>query len=266
MGVYAIVASVSLVVALVGAPIFLSVLSSFFPQLAPSRRTSGRIIGRGAACLIAAMCLLAYFMWVTRFLPFALAIDASRRWGHIVVANTLWFGTVCCWASACLCSPSAPPRASGSEPDCDKCGSARHPRAEHCHLCGTCVEGFDHHCPFIAQCVGAHNRRSFFAFLLFGTAGTIYASALSFDAFFSCIAFPIANLTFEWGSTRPRPDQACRLVQEYALLCLPTVGMCILVTALTAWQAILRAKGESTADFVRRWRLILAPKSAAAMR
>ena len=35
--------------------------------------------------------------------------------------------------------------------------------ADHCKLCGVCVEGMDHHCPFVGTCIGRRNYAKFFA-------------------------------------------------------------------------------------------------------
>ncbi|KAJ1616857.1 DHHC palmitoyltransferase-domain-containing protein [Pavlovales sp. CCMP2436] len=267
MGVLAIIGSITLVLALVGAPLLLDVLASFFPRLsAGARRRHGLLLERGAAGLILAMCLLAYCVWLTRFLPYAQAVDPSpvALVVHVAVANALWFGTVVNWALACTLRPRALPRGRREEERaCSECSGAQQaPATWHCRLCAACVPGFDHHCPFIANCVGAHNSACFLQFLLCSSGGCLYAAYVSFQAFFECIAFPVANIYFEWGSSRPRPDTACRLVQEYALLFLPTAGMCALVCALTTWQAYLRLRGESSAHFIRRWRVILGVKPA----
>lgn len=248
MGVNIIVVCTCAVMALVAFPLVISVVTSFFPKLNVYRRTSGLLVDRGASCMLVMLFLLAYYEWFTRFRPYTQVIAPSRAStrGHLLVGNALWFGAFGNWVYSAAASPS---RAKTST------AAVSAPSAEKpCRLCGICVEDFDHHCPFIAQCVGKHNRDSFFRFLLLSAGGCIYAACVSGHAFFECIAFPIANLRLGWGSSRMRPDDACRLVQEHALLFLPTMGTCILVCILTSWQAFLRASGESTANFVRRWR------------
>lgn len=248
MGVNVIIVCTCAAMALVTLPLVASVVTSFFPRLNAHRRTSGRLVDRGAACALAILFALAYYEWLTRFRPYARVLAPSRASaaGHLLVGNALWFGAVANWARAVAASPSrARPSSAAASASSDE---------KPCRLCGVRVEGFDHHCPFIAQCVGAHNRDSFFRFLALSSAGCVYAACVSGHAFFECVAFPIANLRLRWGSSRPRPDDACRLVQEHALLFLPASGTCILVCALTSWQALLRARGESTASFVRRWR------------
>lgn len=52
-------------------------------------------------------------------------------------------------------------------PYCHTCKITRPVRCAHCHTCNNCVEMFDHHCGVIGACIGRHNVRYFFGFLLF---------------------------------------------------------------------------------------------------
>lgn len=58
---------------------------------------------------------------------------------------------------------------------CHKCCTPRPARAHHCSVCNVCVFDMDHHCPFINNCVGYRNRRSFVLFLIYAVLGCAYA-------------------------------------------------------------------------------------------
>ncbi|KAJ3352202.1 hypothetical protein HDU83_008253 [Entophlyctis luteolus] len=49
---------------------------------------------------------------------------------------------------------------------CFTCQIWRPPRASHCSSCDRCVEVHDHHCPWTATCIGKHNYRLFYSFIL----------------------------------------------------------------------------------------------------
>lgn len=64
---------------------------------------------------------------------------------------------------------------------CVVCRARREMRSHHCKECGRCVSRLDHHCPWIDNCVGLGNQRSFYCFIvtLFATIlGLYYVVAL----------------------------------------------------------------------------------------
>ena len=57
---------------------------------------------------------------------------------------------------------------------CKTCNNKKPPRVHHCSQCERCILRMDHHCPWIANCVGMRNMKSFILFLMWSSCVTIY--------------------------------------------------------------------------------------------
>lgn len=78
---------------------------------------------------------------------------------------------------------------------CVVCRSRRELRSHHCKECGRCVRRLDHHCPWIDNCVGIGNQRTFYCFIVM-----LLATILGF--YYCAVLYVVDAIVPAWTSGR----------------------------------------------------------------
>ena len=66
---------------------------------------------------------------------------------------------------------------------CNICQSYRGLRSHHCRMCNVCISVMDHHCPWIVNCIGEKNLKSFFLFIIYSFLTCLICSIFTVGKF-----------------------------------------------------------------------------------
>eukprot|EP00929_Paragymnodinium_shiwhaense_P066866 TRINITY_DN33597_c0_g1_i2.p1 TRINITY_DN33597_c0_g1~~TRINITY_DN33597_c0_g1_i2.p1 ORF type:complete len:345 (-),score=68.19 TRINITY_DN33597_c0_g1_i2:96-1130(-) len=72
-------------------------------------------------------------------------------------------------------------KTSGQPRFCKWCNCFKPDRTHHCRVCRSCILRMDHHCPWIANCVGFHNHKSFLLLVMYALLSCMYISVTFYD-------------------------------------------------------------------------------------
>lgn len=129
--------------------------------------------------------------------------------------NFFVFMTLWAYFTASFSRPQVIPRVDSQHKEsktCLHCNNWKPERTHHCSVCKMCVAKMDHHCPWLGNCVGFHNFKTFFLFCVYqACTGMVYCRQLVFYAFYS-------------------PDEAPRIESQLGIFCFwmtNTFGMLI---------------------------------------
>jgi len=128
---------------------------------------------------------------------------------------------------------------------CVVCRTVREMRSHHCKECGRCVRRLDHHCPWIDNCVGLGNQRSFYCFIV-SLLVTIASYYRVFAYYVADVVFPalswsgvgqaLASASRSWSLGPQLRPMLVLLTAAFDVIWLVFVGM--LVVRHTAYMCV----------------------------
>lgn len=119
-------------------------------------------------------------------------------------------------------------------PVCHYCESLKPARTHHCSICDKCVLKMDHHCPFVANCIGFHNYKFFFLFLVWLVTTALLIIVGNLVDASRIVSIPEVNV------------QDIVLIIHFWL----TVLFTVLVVFFTSFHVFLLFSGRTTLEYV----------------
>uniref|UniRef100_A0A6I8RKB7 Palmitoyltransferase n=1 Tax=Xenopus tropicalis TaxID=8364 RepID=A0A6I8RKB7_XENTR len=133
---------------------------------------------------------------------------------------------------------------------CEKCLLIKPDRCHHCHVCNTCVLKYDHHCPWLNNCVGFSNYKTFLLVLLYGSLFRICPTKIPILVMF-CIFTFIFLLLFPFQVFHCHIVGRNRSTTEHCYSSLNINGVSRDTFSLGFWQNMKQVLGEK-----KKWWLL----------
>lgn len=278
MAVIVVCFSVAIAVIVVGALVF-QILPRLFPKLRtllPSQAVVSYIQLLPVSFVFPTLIWLFFSVYLHAHVP-EHPYSSLLGWVHIFITHYMMANAVFNYYMTVFTCPGYPQRQDEFTRDrhfvktyqmCVKCKRVRNAGTHHCSWCHTCVEMMCHHCPFTNNCIGRRNYVYYYTFLCYAFFGLLYASYLAYFPFVNCLsgmamkrikeamiflpqisALRASGVKGFEGLDDITVPESCELVQDYAVLFAPCVGITCFIGALYGFQTLLLLADMSIVDF-----------------
>lgn len=120
---------------------------------------------------------------------------------------------------------------------CVTCKIVRTPRVYHCSICDCCISVHDHHCPWVGNCIGQRNHKSFVIYNWVTEALSVYTAAL--DIHFAVNANIFFKIDDEFFTSFWLP---IILIGLYGII------VALLLIGLSIYHSCLACKNQTTSE------------------
>mgnify|MGYP001226457802 CR=1 FL=1 len=140
---------------------------------------------------------------------------------------------------------------------CHECQRVKPPSYHHCKVCNTCIRRMDHHCPWVGNCVGEHNRKYFYQFLMWTLVAT---GQILFD---EGVGMIIKSLHRGGSMAIAKLGALTVFSAVFLLACVQTYLLCIGMTSVELvkyWDGELQSGSSSRSSCLQNWRDVMGPR------
>mmetsp|Transcript_65703 Transcript_65703/g.207923 ORF Transcript_65703/g.207923 Transcript_65703/m.207923 type:complete len:396 (+) Transcript_65703:1068-2255(+) len=196
-------------------------------------------------------------LFMIGYATYVMFVHVMVTWGERAVAGFLVFNVLWNYVLTVVRDPGRSPevplpadvetgqaelayRQMGYRRFCHRCRVPKPPLSHHCSACGKCVLKMDHHCPWVHNCVGFYNYRTFYLFVMY---------TWLYSLFVLCEITEPLHVRNPWDISLVMRRYRYNVHPLYACVLALSIG--ISLSLLLAFHTYLVLTAQGTIDFYR---------------